>query len=111
MVHSPVRKPPARTPVLARRVTVALLVAVVVVGGLPLRAYADHSHSGSGDRFITGNGKFNENLLSVKSPEFNHGIQHPTITPVGGVNNIQAAFCKRKFRHCRIVQRFNAFDP
>lgn len=105
MVQSSVRKPPART--LARRVTVALLVTVVVVGGLPLRAYADHS----GDRFITGNGKFNKNLLSVRSPDFTHGIQHIVYTDIGGITNTQASFCKRKFRHCRMVQRLNVFDP
>lgn len=107
MVQSPVRKPPVRTLTLARRVTVALLVAVVVVGGLPLRAYADHS----ADRFITGNGKFNKNLLSVRSPQTNHGIQHTTYSDIGGITSTQASFCARKFRHCRIVQRINAFDP
>jgi hypothetical protein len=107
MIQHPARKPPARRLRLARTATLALLVAVVVVGGLPLRARAD----GSGDRFVAGNGKRNKTFVSSRSPEINHGIQNITNTEVDGIANTQASFCKRRFKHCRIVQRINSFDP
>ena len=93
------RRPHAR----ARRLTLVVLVAVVVVGGVPLRA---HAALGSDGGVAVGNGRHNRNSVSINSPEFiNRGIQHVTNTNVGGGNNTQASFCQKRFRHCRISQR------
>jgi hypothetical protein len=89
-----------------RRVPLVLLVAVVVAGGMPLRAraalVADDFHTGKG-------GRHNKNYVSTNSPQFNRGIQHITNTTVGGNIITQAAFCKKKLRHCRISQRAKVF--
>lgn len=53
----------------------------------------------------SGNGKFIKNSFSIESPTVQRGIQNISNTAIGGRNPTQAAFCKRKFRHCRIVQR------
>ena len=90
-----------------RRVPFVLLVAVTVVTGMPVRARAALVHDGNG----VGNGRHNRNSINVHSPQFNHGIQHITNTNVGGINNIQAAFCKGRFRHCRFSQRQPTFFP
>ena len=104
MVRSQPRTPPANAR--ARRPTLTVLVAVVtmVVTGAPLRARAALTSDGGGGVTV-GNGRYNKNSVTVNSPEFNHGIQHVTNTNVGGGNNTQASFCKKRFRHCRISQR------
>jgi hypothetical protein len=82
----------------------------VAVGGAAAHAGAAVVADGGGASRI-GNGKFNKNSISINSPEENHGIQHMTNTLAGGNANNQAGFCKWRFRHCRISQRFNAFRP
>ncbi|MGH3374164.1 MAG: hypothetical protein ACRDP6_05455 [Actinoallomurus sp.] len=89
-----------------RRVPLVLLVALMVVGGMPVRVRAALVSDGDG----IGNGRHNRNSVNVHSPEYNRGIQHITNTNVGGMNNTQASFCKWRFRHCRISQR-QAFVP
>ena len=98
-------RPPDPTVRGVGRVTLILLVVVVIVGGMPLRAGAALVADGNGN----GNGRHNKNSISVNSPQFNHGIQHITNTNASGFAANQAAFCKRKFRHCRINQRLNVF--
>jgi hypothetical protein len=111
MARSQARKPPTRTARGILRVALVLLVAVVVVDGLPLTARAAlWSGGGGGGGNSTGNGRHNRNSISINSPEFNRGIQHITNTNVGGGNNTQASFCQKRFRHCRISQRQFA-DP
>jgi hypothetical protein len=100
-------RPPDRTVGGVGRVTLILLVVVVIVGGVPLRAGAALVSNGDGN----GNGRYNKNSVSVNSPTYSRGIQHITNTNVSGSTNTQAAFCKKKFRHCRINQRLNVFDP
>jgi hypothetical protein len=87
------------------RITLILLVVVVIVGGVPLRAGAALVSDGDGN----GNGRYNRNSITASSPTINHGIQHFNNTNIGGNTNTQAAFCKWRFRHCRIVQRLNVF--
>ena len=82
-----------------------LVVAVMVVGGMPVRARAGVRF----DHYRTGNGRHNRNSVSVNGPTFNHGIQHVTNTNVSGNTVTQAGFCKGRFRHCRISQRSRAF--
>lgn len=98
------RRPPARTTKRGRRVPLVLLVAMTVVGAMPVRAHAVPAS----DVDHTGNGRHNRNSITVRSPEYNWGIQHVTNTNVDGTNTTQAAFCKRWFRHCRISQRIKA---
>jgi hypothetical protein len=83
------------------------LVAVMVVGGMPVHARAALVSDGDG----VGNGRHNRNSVTVHSPQFNRGIQHVTNTNVGGVNNTQVSFCKGRFRHCWISQRQPTFFP
>jgi hypothetical protein len=52
-----------------------------------------------------GNGKFNKNNFSVNSPSYPRGNQHIFNQNIGGQNPTQAVLCKKKFRHCKIVQR------
>ena len=94
------RRPPASAG--ARRLTLVVLVAVTLVGGLPLRARAALVADGG---VTVGNGRHNRNSVTISSPEYNHGIQHVTNTNVGGGNNTQASFCHKRFRHCWISQR------
>lgn len=81
-----------------------LLVAVMIVGGIPVRALAvpgfDHD---------VGNGRNNRNSVAVNSPEFNRGIQHVTNTNVDGNNITEASFCKWRLHHCRLSQRAKIF--
>jgi hypothetical protein len=107
MSHHGSDRTPGRTVGGGGRVTLILLVVVVIVGGMPLRAGAALVAGGSGNG--NGNGRNNRNSITVNSPEFNHGIQHITNTNASGFAANQAAFCKRKFRHCRINQRLNVF--
>jgi hypothetical protein len=75
---------------------------------------ARSSDSGNGNGTVnehSGNGRHNRNSFSINSPEINHGIQHITNTNVSGSTDTQAAFCKRRLRHCRISQRLVVFDP
>jgi hypothetical protein len=102
MVHRRTETTPARTVEGVRRAALALLVVVVVVGGVPLRARAS---SGSDDSYSIGNGRHNKNVVENHSPEFNRGIQHITTVNAAGSTAVQASFCKWKFRHCRISQR------
>ncbi|MDN3351495.1 hypothetical protein [Actinomadura sp. DC4] len=83
-----------------------LLLTVIIVGGMPLRAWAGRWQDGGGGLAV-GNGRYNRNSVTIRSPEFNHGIQHLTNTNVGGGNNSQASFCLKRFRHCRISQHLN----
>jgi hypothetical protein len=87
----------------ARRLVPVVLVAVVVVGGVPLRARAALTSDGGG--FAVGNGRHNRISVTINSPELNRGIQHVTNTNAGGGNNTQASFCQKRFRHCRFSQR------
>ena len=68
----------------------------------PTRGWSDGSDSSVSHN---GNGKFNRNNFSVNSPSFPRGNQHIFNQNIGGQNPSQAALCKRKFRHCKIVQR------
>lgn len=95
------RRAPARTTERGHRAPLVLLVAVVVAGGMPLRARA----ALVSDDFHTGNGRHNRNSVSVNSPSFDRGIQNITNTTAGGNSVAQAAFCKKKVRNCRISQR------
>jgi hypothetical protein len=88
----------------ARRLILGALAALVVVGGVPLRARAALVSDGGGGVTV-GNGRHNRNSVTISSPEFNHGIQHITNTNVGGGNNTESSFCQKRFRHCRISQR------
>ena len=106
MSHHGSDRPPSRTVGGAGRVTLILLGVVVTVGGVPPRAGAALVSNGDGN----GNGRHNKNSITVDSPTSNRGIQHFNNTNVGGSTNTQAAFCKRKFRHCRIAQRLTVFD-
>jgi hypothetical protein len=110
MSHSDNDGPPDHTVSGVGRVTLVLLVVVVIVGGVPLRAGAALV-AGGGSGNGNGNGRHNRNSISVNSPEFNHGIQHITNTNASGIAANQAAFCRKKFRHCRINQHLNVFDP
>jgi hypothetical protein len=103
MARSQARKPPVRTVKGALRLTLVLLVAVVVVGGVPLTARAALGFDGGGN--VVGNGRHNRVALTINSPEFSHGIQHIGNENAGGGNNTQAALCKKKVRRCRISQR------
>ena len=105
MSHHGSDRPPDRTVRGVGRVTLILLVVVVIVGGVPLRAGAALVSDGDGN----GNGRYNRNSITAGSPTINHGIQHFNNTNIGGNTNTQAAFCKWRFRHCRIVQRLNVF--
>lgn len=111
MSHHGSDRPPDRAVGGVGRVTLILLVVVVIVGGVPLRAGAALVSHGNGNGNGNGNGRHNKNSLSINSPQFNRGIQHITNTNASGFAANQAAFCKRKFRHCRINQRLNIFDP
>ena len=108
MSHPDNDGPPDHTVSGVGRVTLVLLVVVVIVGGVPLRAGAALVSDGGGNG--NGNGKYNKNSITANSPTFNRGIQHFNNTNISGSTNTQAAFCKWKFRHCRIVQRLTVFD-
>lgn len=107
MSHHGSDRPPDRTVRGVGRVTLILLVVVVIVGGVPLRAGAALVSGGDGNG--NGNGRYNRNSITASSPTINHGIQHFNNTNIGGNTNTQAAFCKWRFRHCRIAQRLNVF--
>jgi hypothetical protein len=81
----------------------------VVVGGVAAPAGATVVSDGGANH--VGNGKHNKNSITNNSPTFNHGIQHISNSVAAGSANAQAAFCKRKLRHCRISQRMTVFDP
>jgi hypothetical protein len=52
-----------------------------------------------------GNGKHNRNTFTTNSPTFNRGIQHVSHSNAGGINNIQAGFCKKTLRRCKTIQK------
>jgi hypothetical protein len=90
----------------ARRLTVASLVLALAAGGVAPAVHASTmGHSGG-----NGNGRSNRNIISINSPNDNNGIQNVANTVVGGAAPTQNAICKRRFRHCRIVQRL-IVDP
>lgn len=104
---------------LSRRTAPAALILAVVttVTSAPL-ADADAATVPAGewpgDGIVVthnGNGKLNKNDFSVNSPSNIRGIQNLSSQNIGGQNLTQHALCKRKFRHCRIVQRLVAVDP
>ena len=95
--------------------SVAVVVATVTAAPMtdvnaamtPTRGWSDGPDSSVSHN---GNGKFNKNNFSVNSPSFPRGNQHIFNQNIGGQNSTQAALCKKKFRHCKIVQRL-IVDP
>ncbi len=88
-----------------RRGALMILLATVVVGGLPSHAGAALVSDGSGN----GNGHHNRNSVAVNDPTWVRGIQHVINVNVDGNTPTQVAFCRRWFRHCRISQHINAY--
>jgi K+-transporting ATPase A subunit len=92
-----------------RRYAVRLVVgslAFAAAGGVGPVAHA----SAMGHFGGNGNGKFNHNSISINSPTNIKGIQNVSNTVVSGSSPTQAALCKKRFHHCRIVQRL-IVDP
>lgn len=77
----------------------------------PTGGWFDSGHGNSGAVDHNGNGKFNKNNFSVNSPSFPRGNQHIFNQNIGGQNPTQAALCKKKFRHCKILQRLVTSYP
>jgi hypothetical protein len=88
----------ASNPLSRARVTPALLVFTVALGGAPQRAHA-------GDDNHIGNGQGNRNAVSIHRPDFSTGAQHISNQNIGGWNATQNSFCKKKVKHCHIVER------
>lgn len=105
MVNLRVPSPPSLRAKGVRRVTPVLMVLAVALGGVPAQARAALVAEGDGNR--VGNGKLNRNNVSVNTVKFIRGIQQITTHNIGGITGAQASFCKRKTRHCHIVQRIS----
>jgi hypothetical protein len=72
----------------------------------------DHSAQNGSVQERAGNGKYNNNQITINSPVFNRGIQHSDNGIVNGNIAVQGAICKRKkYRHCRIVQKISQVFP
>lgn len=52
-----------------------------------------------------GNGKHNYNSFAINSPVSNRGIQHINDAAIGAAAINQNAFCKKRLRHCKIIER------
>ena len=86
----------------------ALAVTVVVAAPMTDAGAAvarGGSSGGGGSVNHSENGRFNKNNFAVNSPSFVRGSQNIFNQNIGGRNPTQAAFCKKRFHHCKIVQR------
>jgi hypothetical protein len=111
----------AKVPGRMVRDTLVSLAVVIAAVASPL-TYADAAMTPTGRIFGSndgnrnnfehnGNGKFIRNNFSVNSPTFAKGNQHLFNQNVGGINPTQNAICKKKFRHCKNIQRLVIVDP
>lgn len=117
MAHHRIARLPSR---MVRDALASLAVVITAVAAAPAidanAATPTGRWSGSGHgnhNFVghIGNGKFNKNNFSINSPTFVRGSQEISNQNIGGQNPTQAVLCKRKFRHCRVVQRIVTWDP
>lgn len=71
-----------------------------------------HSSNHNDHRGGFGNGKLNQNQITINSPVFNRGIQHSDNGVINGSVNVQGAICKKKkWRNCKIIQKILNPDP
>lgn len=87
-----------------------LVTAIIaaIIGASPAAAAVPSGWQSGGGNHGTRTGG-SRNSVTVDSPTINRGIQIVDSTVQGGRSNIQAALCKKKFRRCRIVQKFIYF--
>jgi hypothetical protein len=106
--------------VTARTLAVAIACGLAVqchepaaLASRPLRSHGSDHNAHNGTLHQTdGNGKFNNNQLTVNSPVFLRGVQHSANGVINGNIAVQGAICKRKkWRHCRIVQKIDQVFP
>ncbi len=98
-------------------VTLAAVLFVGVDALMPFEAnaaapYSGHYSDGWGwPKQIIGNGKFNRNSVLANSPATSNDVQHLRNANNGGINISGIAMCRRRLRHCKIVQRSVVFVP
>jgi hypothetical protein len=93
-MHRSMADKPAGT---LRRVVVTTTLALVGAGASQVTAYAGGN----------GNGRGNINQFTINSPVINRGIQHSNDGNIFTKDVRQTAFCKKRLRHCKIIQKIN----